>query len=132
MAAKESLEIPVGMRRVCRRFERWREGHKARLPIPEALWAAAAEAAREHGVFRAAKALRLEYGKLKRMVETSPALARPAMAPGNSFGTGAAPGRWSRRVPDRVGRATRQDAHPVERTTAPDLAALSRVLWESA
>jgi len=77
MAAKESLEIPVGMRRVCRRFERWRKGHKARLPIPKALWAAAAEAAREHGVFRAAKALRLEYGKLKRMVETSPALARP-------------------------------------------------------
>ena len=69
MAAKERFEIPVGMRRVCRRFERWRKGHKARLPIPEALWVAAAEAAREHGVFRSAKALHLEYGKLKRMVE---------------------------------------------------------------
>jgi hypothetical protein len=56
MAAKEPLEIPVGMRRVCRHFERWRKGHKTRLPIPEGLWAAA-EAAREHGVFRAAKAL---------------------------------------------------------------------------
>jgi hypothetical protein len=58
MAAKERFEIPVGMRRVFRRFERWRKGHKARLPIPEVLWSAAAEAAREHGVFRAAKALR--------------------------------------------------------------------------
>jgi hypothetical protein len=57
MVAKEPFEIPVGMRRLCRRFERWRKGHKARLPIPEALWAAAAEAAWEHGVFRAAKAL---------------------------------------------------------------------------
>jgi len=56
MSANEPLEIPIGMRRVCRRFERWRKGHQARLPIPEALWAAAAEAAREHGVFRAAKA----------------------------------------------------------------------------
>ena len=81
MAAKEPFEIPVGMRRVCRRFERWRKGHKARLPIPEVLWSAAAEAAREHGVFRASKALHLEYGKLKRMVEAGPAPARPAMAP---------------------------------------------------
>ena len=73
MSANEPLEIPIGMRRVCRRFERWRKGHQARLPIPEALWAAAAEAAREHGVFRAAKALHLEYGKLKRMMEASSA-----------------------------------------------------------
>ena len=33
MAAKDTFEIPLGMRRVCRRFERWRAGHKARLPI---------------------------------------------------------------------------------------------------
>ena len=80
MGAREPFEIPVGMRRVCRRFERWRSGHKARLPIPEALWGAAAKAAREHGVFRASKALHLEYGKLKRMVEAGPAPARPTMA----------------------------------------------------
>ena len=78
MSANEPLEIPVGMRRVCRRFERWRKGHKARLPIPEALWAAAAEAARKHGVFCAAKALHLEYGKLKRMAEATPSSVRSA------------------------------------------------------
>ena len=70
MTARDPVEIPIGMRRVCRRFERWRNGHEARLPIPEPLWAAAAQAAREHGVFRAAKVLRLEYGKLKRMAES--------------------------------------------------------------
>jgi hypothetical protein len=43
MTAKDTFEIPVGMRKVCRRFERWRAGPKARLPIPEALWSAAAE-----------------------------------------------------------------------------------------
>ncbi len=63
--------VPAGMLRVCRRFELWRKSHKARLPIPERLWAAAAQAAREHGVFRTAKVLRLEYGKLKRMVEAA-------------------------------------------------------------
>ena len=81
MSANAPLEIPIGIRRVCRRFERWRKGHQAHLPIPEALWAAAAEAAREHGVFSASKALRLEYGKLKRMAEVGPATVRPAIAP---------------------------------------------------
>lgn len=61
-------EVPAGMLRLCRRFEHWRKSHKARLPIPERLWAAAAQAAREHGVFRTAKVLHLEYGKLKRIV----------------------------------------------------------------
>ena len=42
MAAKEPFEIPMGMRKVCWRFERWRKGHKARVPIPAALWTAAA------------------------------------------------------------------------------------------
>jgi hypothetical protein len=37
------------------------------LPIPEPLWAAAAELARDHGVFRIARALHLEYGKLKEL-----------------------------------------------------------------
>jgi hypothetical protein len=57
------------MRRLYRRFERWRSAHTGRLPIPEALWASAAEVARECGVFHTAKVLRLEYGKLKRIAE---------------------------------------------------------------
>jgi hypothetical protein len=132
MAVKEPFEIPVGMRRVCRRFERWRKGHKARLPIPGALWAAAAEAAREHGVFRAAKALRLEYGKLKRITEASPAPARPAITP-TSF--------LELVPPQAVGLAECLVEWEGPRgkmriqwkgATAPDLAELSRVLWESA
>jgi hypothetical protein len=78
-AQRDEDEIPVGMRRVCRHFERWRKGHKARLPIPEKLWASAAQVAREHGVFRTAKVLRLEYGKLKRMVEGVTQRTRPAL-----------------------------------------------------
>lgn len=70
MAAKAQLEVPAGMQRICRRFERWRRSHRGRLPIPEGLWASAAAVAREYGVFRTAKVLRLEYGKLKRMSES--------------------------------------------------------------
>ncbi len=69
MATK--AEVPAGMQRICRRFESWRRSHRGRLPIPEELWASAAAEAREHGVFRTAKILRLEYGKLKRMAESA-------------------------------------------------------------
>ena len=67
--ASELSDIPHNMRRLYRRFQRWRSAHTGRLPIPERLWAAATELAREHGVFPTAKDLRLEYGKLKQRVE---------------------------------------------------------------
>lgn len=133
-------EVPAGMLRLCRRFERWRKSHKGRLPIPERLWASAAQAAREHGVFRTAKVLHLEYGKLKRVVE-------------------AAPSSPKRTTVDRLGPATFLELAPLPElpsrpslseclielegprgkmriqwkgSSAPDLASLSRVLWESA
>jgi hypothetical protein len=68
--ASELRDIPPKMRRVHRRFEQWRSAHAGvRLPIPERLWKAATELAREHGVFPTAKMLRLEYGKLKQLME---------------------------------------------------------------
>lgn len=132
MATKTQPEIPVGMERIYRRFERWRMSHRGRLPIPAPLWAAAAEVAREHGLFRTAKTLRLEHNKLKRMV----ASAKPAV----------------RRTPARAGfleLVAPRAASPTEcvielegphgkmriewkGTAAPDLAGLSRTLWESA
>ena len=132
MATKERFEIPVGMRRVCRRFERWRKGHKARLPIPEALWAEAAKAAREHGVFRASKTLHLEYGKLKRMAEANPASVRPTVAPATFL---------ELMPPATIGVAVCLIELDGPRgkmriewkgATAASLAELSRVLWEPA
>ena len=67
--ADEIPDIPLVMRKVYRRLNRWRSSHARRMPIPERLWAAAAELAREHGVFPTAKALHLEYGKLKERAE---------------------------------------------------------------
>ena len=77
MANRAQLKIPAGMQRISRRFERWRRSHRGRLPIPEGLWASAAAVAREHGVFRTAKVLRLEYGKLKRMAEAADRTLQP-------------------------------------------------------
>ena len=127
--------IPDGMRVVHGRFARWRKSHTGRLPIPESLWRAAVEVAGEHGVFRTAKALRLEYGKLKRLTTESHAggqrtvrLSAPPgfvelLTPGTGGGTEClieleGP-RGKMRIQWKGG-------------TTPDLAGLSRVLWESA
>ncbi len=75
---RKATDVPDGMRRVYGRFERWRKLHTGRRPIPDSLWASAAELAREHGVFRTAKVLRLEYGKLKRLAMASKPLSRTA------------------------------------------------------
>jgi hypothetical protein len=67
--------IPPNMRRLYRRFQRWRSARTGRFPIPERLWAAATELAREQGVSPTASALRLDYGRLKQRVEAAgPAL----------------------------------------------------------
>src|ERR1035441_6115762 len=81
MTTKTPREVPAGMQRVYRRFERWRSSHRGRLPIPAGLWASAAEVAREHGVFQTAKVLRLEYAKLKGMVASPPRNVRTAATP---------------------------------------------------
>lgn len=69
--ANELPDIPHDMRKVQRRFEQWRSAHTGRLRIPERLWRAATELAREHGLFHTAKALHLDYGKLKQLLEAA-------------------------------------------------------------
>jgi hypothetical protein len=102
------------------------------LPIPDALWRAAAEAAREYGVFRAAKTLRLDYTKLKRVTEgdaastriTVPPLRFVELAPAN----GVADAECVIELEGPRGKMRIQWRGAIP----PDLAALSRVLWEPA
>ena len=132
MTTKTQPEIPTGMQRIYRRFERWRSSHQGRLPIPEALWASAAAVAREHGVFRTSKVLRLEYGKLKRMAE-SDAPARRAPAPPAEFLELVAPQTvgLSECLIELEGPRGKMRIQ-WKGATSPDLAGLSRALWESA
>jgi len=48
--ARDESGISNNIRKVYRRFPRWRSSHTGRSPIPEPLCAAAAEVAREQGV----------------------------------------------------------------------------------
>jgi hypothetical protein len=132
VADRDSVEIQIGMRRVCRRFERWRSGHKGRLPIPNALWRAAAEAAREYGVFQAAKALRLDYTKLKRLTQADAVPTRATLLPARFVELAPAEGiAMAECVIELEGPRGKMHIH-WKGAMPPDLAALSRVLWESA
>jgi hypothetical protein len=77
----EQPDIPIGMEKVHGRFERWRNSHTGRKRIPESLWRAAAKVAREHGIFRASKILRLDFNKLKQRVHSSGGNAGAVAAP---------------------------------------------------
>ena len=129
-------DIPNGMRLLHGRFARWRKSHTGRLPIPESLWSAAAEVAREHGVFRTAKVLRLEYGKLKRLAKESRPSGRKTTrlgVPPAAFMEFLTPatGSGAECVIELEGPRGKMRIQ-WKGSTTPDLAGLSRVLWESA
>lgn len=133
---RAARDVPDSMREIHGRFARWRKSHTGRLPIPEPLWAAAAEVAREYGVFRTSKVLSLEYGKLKRLTtESHPAGRRVARqsAPPAAFVELLAPGTvgGAECVIELEGARGKMRIQWKGNAT-PDLAGLSRVLWESA
>lgn len=59
-------------------FDQWRAGRKVGQRIPLQLWASAVAAAVEHGAYRVAAELHLDYAVLKRR-----SAAAPANAPAN-------------------------------------------------
>jgi len=139
-------EIPIispDMRKVYLRLKRWRSSHARRVPLPDSLWAAAGELARAHGINPTAKALHLEYGKLRRRAEgTAPAVKRrvakaTAGAPRRTRRT-ASPtfvelmvppaGNFPGAVVELEGRRGRMRIELKGVATA-ELVALSRALW---
>ena len=128
MPIRKRPEIPIGMEKAYRRFELWRRSHTGRTPIPESLWAAAVAVAREHGIFRTSKALHLEFNKLKRRVKSAGRRAGPAtpafvelMAPESAV--------LSECVIELEGPRGKMRVQ-WKGITPPDLAGLSRTLWE--
>ncbi|MBC8159208.1 MAG: hypothetical protein H8E94_07740 [Alphaproteobacteria bacterium] len=64
-------KLPAKLARGRERFEKWRHKQKTRTRLPETLWSAAVKLAREYGVNRTARTLRLDYSGLKqRMAST--------------------------------------------------------------
>lgn len=78
MSHKDAL-VPEQLQQVSRQLEEWRNAHTRRSRLPEELWAAAVELARQHGLFRTAHTLRLDYTNLKKRLQAAPGMR--AMAP---------------------------------------------------
>ena len=63
------------------RLEEWRQNRQGRAAIPEELWSAAIEVARRDGLGRTAAALRLDYGKLKRLMMGAQGVEKKSASP---------------------------------------------------
>ena len=130
MPAKDKLDVPAAMEKVYRRLERWRKARRGRSPIPKPLWAAAAAVAREHGLNRTSAVLHLEFNKLKGFVESGrPRKGRVNPAPEFVELVTAPATGVSECVIELEGRRGKMRIQ-WKGMTAPDLAGLSRILWE--
>ena len=67
-----------GLEQLKQRFICWRESRKQGERIPQALWSAAVVEAKRHGVYQVARALRLDYAYLKRLVGPTGRAKSPA------------------------------------------------------
>jgi hypothetical protein len=79
MPDKDALP-PAPLLQFSRQLEEWRNAHPPRSRLPEEIWTAAVELARQHGLFRTAHTLRLDYMKLKKRVQTVPGVRAAAPA----------------------------------------------------
>ena len=78
---RESTPIPEPVAQLQRQLEQFRSSQPGRTKLPESLWQAAAELARQHGVHAVAHPLRLDYTRLKQRFGGSPIIQRKAAKP---------------------------------------------------
>ena len=132
MSTRNARDLPARLEGLRRRFERWRGTHKARSRISDGLWASAVKMAGTFGLYRTARALRLDYYSLKKRIERQPAtVPNPPettvatfleLAPPASAGSG----QCTLELEDAGGAKMRVHLKGFQ---APDLAALSRSFW---
>lgn len=89
----KDASVPTQLQQLSRRLEEWRNSHTKRSRLPEELWAAAVELVSQHGLYRTAHTLRLEYTNLKRRLQlaadgrtTAPAAFVELVAPATPAG----------------------------------------------
>ena len=129
MTERKSGDIP-GIDEVRARFENWRQIRRGKARIPDELWSAAIEVARRGGINQTAAALRLDGGKLKRLMLAAKPLPRKTMPP-PTFVELMAPhiGGLPECTIELEGQ-NRELRIQWKGATAADVGALSRVLWD--
>jgi hypothetical protein len=69
---RKSTPIPEPVAQLQRQLDQFRSTLPGRTKLPESLWQAAVELAREHGVYSVARPLRLDYMRLKKRLGGPP------------------------------------------------------------
>lgn len=127
MKPRSKLDVPARLVRGRERFDKFRKTHKGYRRLPEALWSAAVKLAHTYGVNRTAHTLRLDYSGLKKRLESTVSDSPP----GSGFiellpSTVTTAAECVLECQDA--RGTRLRLH-FKGPQLPDLAALSRALW---
>ena len=81
MNRKSTLPIPEPIAQLQRQLDQFRSNQPRRTKLPDSLWQAAVELARQHGVYPVAHPLRLDYTGLKKRLDGVPRLRRKATKP---------------------------------------------------
>ena len=66
MMNRKSAPVPEPIAQLQRQLDQFRSTQSARTRLPESLWQAAVELARQHGVYSVAHPLRLDYMRLRK------------------------------------------------------------------
>jgi len=78
---KSALDVPEPIVQLQRQLEQFRSTQPRRTKLPEPLWQAAVELARQHGVYPVAHPLRLDYMQLKKRLGGVPSPRRKTTKP---------------------------------------------------
>lgn len=72
MNRKSTAPVPEAITQLQRQLEQFRSTQPGRTKLPESLWQAAVELARQHGTYTVAHPLRLDYTRLKQRLNGMP------------------------------------------------------------
>ncbi len=81
MNDKIAAPVPEAITQLQRQLEQFRSSRPVRTKLPESLWQAALELARQHGIYAVAHPLRLDYTRLKQRLGGRPSQPRKRNKP---------------------------------------------------
>ena len=131
MGTRHTVSLPARLEGVRRRFERWRATRMGRTRIPDTLWASAALVANAFGISRTARVLQVNPSRLKKRLVQKLAASVPESEGKPRFvelGRFSPNGSCECLLELEAGNGAKMRIE-VKGIAAPDLAALSRGLW---
>jgi len=81
MNHKIAAPVPEAITQLQRQLEQFRSSRPGRTKLPESLWQAAVELARQYGIYAVAHPLRLDYTRLKQRLGGMPSQSRKQNQP---------------------------------------------------